>query len=348
VYNILAIDDEAFNLDLIEATFSFVDGVKLYFASSAKDGFDILRDNSVDVVLLDISMPEVDGLEALEIMKKEYPDLPIIMVTANHEKQKEALELGASDFLGKPFDIDELRLRTVNYAKLKQAIDIVKNQKKHLEDEVTLRTSELQDSLALAIETEKEIASRLGRVSEYRDMETGGHIKRMAQYSFLLAKLYGLDEDECELILNAAPLHDVGKVAISDSILLKPGKFTEDEFEIMKTHAKLGAEILSGAEKFKTIEAGRIIALEHHEKFDGSGYPNSKKGKGIHLYARIVAIADVFDALNSKRVYKDAIDLDTVIKIIKDGRATHFDPELLDLFLENIDLFLEVQKSYPE
>ena len=347
MYTILAIDDEAFNLDLIEATFSFVDDTKLYFASSALEGIETLNRCKIDVVLLDISMPDINGLQALKMMRKEYPRLPIIMVTANHEKKQEALELGASDFLSKPYDIDELRLRTLNYAKLKQSTDMLENQKEHLEVEVKKRTIELEKSLALAEETEKEIASRLGRVSEYRDMETGGHIKRMAHYSFLLAKMYGLDEKECELVLNAAPLHDVGKVAIKDTILLKPGRFSEEEFEVMKTHAQLGADILSGAGKFPTIEAGRIIALEHHEKYDGSGYPNAKSGEEIHLYARIIAVADVFDALNSKRIYKEAMDLETVLKIMKDGRATHFDPKIVDLLLNSIDEFLKIQKLYP-
>jgi len=346
MYTILAVDDEPFNLDLIEATFGLSDDAKLFFATSAKEGFSILKEQTIDVVLLDISMPEIDGLEALKIMRAEYPLLPIIMVTANHEKQHEALELGASDFLGKPYDIDELRLRTFNYAKLKQSTDIIEHQKEHLEEEVAKRTEELQESLALTEKAEKEIAFRLGRVSEYRDMETGGHIKRMAQYSFLLAKLYGLSEEECELLLNAAPLHDVGKVAIADEILLKPGRFTPEEFEVMKTHALLGAEMLSGAEKFPTIEAGRIIAQEHHEKYDGSGYPNGKKGDEIDLYARIVAIADVFDALNSKRVYKEAMDLDMVLKIMREERGTHFDPKLLDLFLANVEKFLEIQEKY--
>ena len=346
MFTILAVDDEPFNLDLIEATFAFSDDVKIFFAASAKEGFAILKEQTIDVVLLDISMPEVDGLEALKIMRTESPLLPIIMVTANHEKKQEALELGASDFISKPYDIDELRLRTLNYAKLKQSTDIIEHQKEHLEEEVIKRTKELQESLALTEKAEKEIAFRLGRVSEYRDMETGGHIRRMAQYSFLLAKLYGLSEEECELLLNAAPLHDVGKVAIADEILLKPGRFTPEEFEVMKRHATLGAEILSAAGNFPIIEAGRIIALEHHERYDGSGYPNGKKGEDIHLYARIVAIVDVFDALNSKRVYKEAMDLDTVLKIMEEGRGTHFDPKLLDLFLANIEKFLEIQEKY--
>ncbi len=346
--NILAIDDEQFNLDLIEATFMDDDDLEIFYATGASAGIEILSVHKIDVILLDISMPGIDGLKALELIRHEYKTLPIIMVTANPEKKYQALELGASDFISKPYDIDELRLRTINYANLKLYGDAVESQKESLEAEVKIRTKELESTLLMAQEAEKEIATRLGRVAEYRDIETGGHIRRMSHYSALLAKLSGLEDKEVELILHAAPLHDVGKVGISDEILLKPGRFEPEEFEVMKTHASLGAKMLEGAEQFPTIEAGRIIALEHHEKYDGSGYPNGKKAQDIHLYARIIAIADVFDALNSRRVYKQAMSLKDVLSIMKEGRGTHFDPRLLDLFLENLDEFLVIQDQFPE
>ena len=348
MFNILAVDDEQFNLDLIEATFMLDENINLLFSSNGYEALNLLNENKIDVVLLDISMPEVDGIETLNKMRLDYVTLPIVMVTANNEKKKESLEAGATDFISKPYNIDELRLRTINYAKLNQYTRQVENQKELLENEVRLRTKELQDALNLAQETEEEIASRIGRVAEYRDLETGGHIKRMSHYSYHLAQIYGLEEKECKLILTAAPLHDVGKVAISDDILLKPGKFTHDEFEIMKSHAELGATILDGAQKYPIVELGRVIALEHHEKYDGSGYPYGLKGDSISIAARIVSIADVFDALNSKRVYKKAMDLDSVIGIMKDGRGTHFDPYLLDLFFDNLDDFLKIQEQFPD
>ena len=348
MFNILAVDDEQFNLDLIEATFMMDENINLLFSSSGYDALDLISKNIIDVVLLDISMPGIDGIETLKKMRVNYSTLPIVMVTANNEKKKESLEAGATDFISKPYNIDELRLRTLNYAKLNQYTRQIENQKVLLENEVKLRTLELQTALNLAKETEEEIASRIGRVAEYRDLETGGHIKRMSHYSYYLAQIYGLDEKECKRILTSAPLHDVGKVAISDNILLKPGKFTHDEFEIMKSHSELGAKILEGAQKYPIVELGRQIALEHHEKYDGSGYPYGLKGDDICIAARIVAIADVFDALNSKRVYKDSMDLDTVIRILEDGRGKHFDPNLLDLFFDNIDGFLKIQEQFPD
>jgi len=348
MYNILAVDDEQFNLDLIEATFISENTVNLFFAQSGKEALDQMEHNQIDVVLLDISMPVMDGIETLKKMRTINKTIPIVMVTANHEKKKKSLQAEATDFITKPYNIDELRLRTINYAKLNQYTRQIEHQKEFLEEEIESRTKDLVDALKLAKETEEEIASRIGKVAEYRDLETGGHIKRMSHYSYHLAQLYGLSEEECELVLSAAPLHDVGKVAIRDNILLKPGKFVADEFEIMKTHSEIGAQILEGAEKFPIIETGRIIALEHHEKYDGSGYPSGKKANEINIYARIVAIADVFDALNSRRVYKNAMDLDTVLKIMTDGKGTHFDPELLDLFLNNIDSFIEIQKQFPD
>ncbi|MCK4973732.1 MAG: response regulator, partial [Sulfurimonas sp.] len=183
--NLLAIDDIQVNLDLIKATFSDDEDINMLFANGAVQGIELLNNNKIDVVLLDISMPDMDGLEALKIMRVKYLTLPIIMVTANNEKQNEALKLGASDFISKPYDICELRLRTLNYAKLKQYGDQINNQKENLEIEVTNRTLELNKALGLAQATEKEIATRLGRAAEYRDIETGGHIRRMTHYSAL-------------------------------------------------------------------------------------------------------------------------------------------------------------------
>jgi len=348
-YAILAVDDEPFNLDLIEAAFMEYD-VEITNAINGQDALDLLDKQKFDVVLLDISMPIMDGIEALaKIRQKEsLKNLPVLMVTANTEKEHDALLQGASDFIGKPYDINILCARTLNYAKMNRYYELVANQKEILQVQVKERTQELESALQLAKQTEYEISIRLGRASEFRDLETGGHIKRMSHYSKLLAKLYGLDDEECELVLYAAPLHDIGKVGIPDSILLKPGKFEGNEFNIMKQHAELGAKMLEGAEQFPVLKAGHIIALEHHEKWDGSGYPHAKKGKDIHLYARIIAIADVFDALSSKRCYKEPMPLEKVLSIMKNDAGTHFDPELIELFLNNLDLFLEIKENYKD
>ena len=349
-YSILAVDDEPFNLDLIEASFIDYDNVQITNATNGQEALNYLSSMSFDVILLDISMPGMDGLEVLKHIRSDekLAQLPVLMVTANTEKERESIQLGASDFISKPYDIEILCARTINYAKMNSYHKQINNQKQTLEVQVAQRTAQLQIALDLAKQTEYEISIRLGRASEFRDLETGGHIKRMSHYSKLLAKLCGLSDEECELVLYAAPLHDIGKVGIPDSILLKPGRFEGNEFDIMKQHAALGAKMLEGAEQFPVLKAGHVIALEHHEKYDGSGYPHGKKGEDIHLYARIIAIADVFDALSSKRVYKESMDLEKVLSIMKADTGTHFDPKLIELFLNNLDQFLEIKETYKD
>ena len=349
-YSILAVDDEPFNLDLIEASFIDYDNVQITNATNGQEALNYLSSMVFDVVLLDISMPVMDGIEVLKQIRsnEKLAQLPVLMVTANTEKERESIQLGASDFISKPYDIEILCARTINYAKMNSYYKQISNQKETLEIQVEERTLQLQTALDLAKQTEYEISIRLGRASEFRDLETGGHIKRMSHYSKLLAKLCGLSDEECELVLYAAPLHDIGKVGIPDSILLKPGRFEGNEFEIMKQHAALGAKMLEGAEQFPVLQAGHVIALEHHEKYDGSGYPNGKQGEDIHLYARIIAIADVFDALSSKRVYKESMDLEKVLGIMKADTGTHFDPKLIELFLNNLDQFLEIKETYKD
>jgi len=348
--SILAVDDEPFNLDLIEAAFMDYDNVTITNARDGQEALDALEVGEFNVVLLDISMPGMDGLSVLKTIRNnpKLEQLPILMVTANAEKEHESILLGASDFISKPYDIEVLCARTLNYAKLSLFHKKVQNHTQELESEVSERTKELQSALAMAQKTEYEISIRLGKASEFRDLETGGHIKRMSHYSKLLAQLHGLSPEECELVLYAAPLHDIGKVGIPDSILLKPGRFEGNEFEIMKQHAALGAKMLEGADEFPVLKAGHIIALEHHEKWDGSGYPNGKSGTDIHLYARIVTIADVFDALSSKRCYKEPMPLDKVLSIMKSDSGTHFDPELTELFLNNLDKFLAIKETYKD
>jgi len=349
-YSVLAVDDEPFNLDLIEASFIEYDNVAITYAANGREALEHLASMIFDVVLLDISMPVMDGIEVLKHIREDerLVQLPVLMVTANTEKEQESIQLGATDFISKPYDIEILCARTLNYAKMNSYYKQINNQKQTLEMQVAQRTAELQTALDLAKQTEYEISIRLGRASEFRDLETGGHIKRMSHYSKLLAKLCGLSDEECELVLYAAPLHDIGKVGIPDSILLKPGRFEGNEFEIMKQHAALGAKMLEGAEQFPVLKAGHVIALEHHEKWDGSGYPNAIKGKDIHLYARIIAIADVFDALSSKRVYKEPMDLEKVLSIMKADAGTHFDPNLIELFLNNLEQFLEIKEAYKD
>lgn len=348
---ILAVDDQEFNLDLIELAFMESSHVEVVRAINGQDALNTLtNDADFHVILLDLAMPILNGFETLKRLKSDpiWSQIPTIVVTANSEEKHRALRDGASDFLSKPIDVEELKLRTFNYAKIKEYQNSLSNINSSLEQKVQERTAELQSALALAKKTEYEISARLGKASEYRDLETGMHIKRMSHYSAKLAELVGLPPQEVELILYASPLHDIGKVAIPDQILLKPGRFTPAEFEIMKMHAPLGAKMLETEGDYPVIEAGRIIALQHHEKIDGSGYPAGLKGEEIHLHARIVSIADVFDALSSERVYKKPFTIDQTVTILQEGKGTHFDSKLVDLFVTNLELFLAIKEAFPD
>lgn len=197
------------------------------------------------------------------------------------------------------------------------------------------------------INTQKDVVYTMGAIGETRSKETGNHVKRVALYSELLALKYGLDEKEAELLKLASPMHDIGKVGIKDEILNKPGKLTPDEFEIMKTHAELGYDMLKNSEK-EILRAAATVAHEHHEKWDGSGYPRGLKGDDIHIYGRITAVADVFDALGSDRVYKKAWELERIFDLLKDQSGKHFDPKLVEIFFDNFDEFDKIRKSYVD
>lgn len=197
------------------------------------------------------------------------------------------------------------------------------------------------------IDTQKEVVYTMGAIGESRSKETGNHVKRVANYSYTLAILAGISEEDAELLKLASPMHDIGKVGIPDSILNKPGKLTVDEFKVMMTHSELGYEMLKNSKR-EILKTSAIVAYEHHEKWDGSGYPRALKGEDIHIYGRITAICDVFDALGSDRCYKKAWELDKILDLLRDGRAQHFDPTLIDLFLNNLNLFLETRDKYKD
>lgn len=347
---VLAVDDEPFNLDLIEFAFMDIPNINLIKAINGQDGLDKLPHINADVILLDLRMPIMDGFGMLEKVKNDpiYSKIPVIIVTANSEEKNRALELGANDFLAKPVDTTELKLRTLNYSKLYKSQLALEELNKNLDRLVAQRTAELNIALALAQETEYEVSLRLGMASEYRDLETGMHIKRISHYSALLGKLFGLSKEEEKLLLYSSPLHDIGKIGIPDAILLKHGKLDDREFKLMQEHTTIGGLMLKDGEKYPIINTGQIIALQHHEKYNGSGYPQGLKGDEIHVYARIVSIVDVFDALSSKRVYKDAFPIEKTIEIMKQGESSNFDPLLLNLFIDNIDKFLEIKDSFKD
>jgi len=233
--------------------------------------------------------------------------------------------------------------------KLTQAGTFTDQDVKHLSLAATYTGQSIEKAILYSeiIDTQKEIIFLMGEVGESRSQETGHHVKRVAKYSYLLAHLYGLSEEESRLIELASPMHDIGKVSIPDSILMKPGKLTEEEFDIVKTHSTIGYTIFKGSTR-KILKAAATIAHEHHERWDGKGYPRQLKGKEIHLYGRITAIADVFDALGTKRVYKNEWALDDILSLLKEERGKQFDPELVNIFLTHIDQFLEIKNKYQD
>jgi putative two-component system response regulator len=251
-----------------------------------------------------------------------------------------ALTLGINDFLNKPFDQIELQARARNMLALRSSQKKLANRALLLADEVAKATSEIAAR-------ERETLLCLGRAAEHRDPETHEHIIRMSNYSRLIAQRMGLPEDECELMLSASPLHDIGKIGTPDHILLKPGKLTPEEFEIMRQHTVIGEKILSNSAS-PILQAGAQIAISHHEKFDGSGYPNKLKGKAIPLYGRIVAVADVFDALTSERPYKKAWDLERANSLIVESKGGHFDPDVVDAFFDVYDEVLAIKARYQD
>jgi putative two-component system response regulator len=297
-----------------------------------------------DLVIVDYMMPEMDGLSFIHHFRELHgrTEIPVLMITANDQKdvRYEALNGGANDFLTKPIDRIEFSARAKNMLALRTGQKFLADRAAHLAQQVDERTKEIR-------ERERELIFRISRAAEFRDPETGAHIQRMAHYSQLIARKLGLSEMQQRLILQAAPMHDVGKIGIRDYILLKPGRLTPEEFEIMKRHAELGYELLKGSSS-EIIQTGAEIALAHHEKYDGSGYPQGLKGEAIPLFGRIVAVADVFDALTSERPYKKAWALEDALKLLQDGRGTHFDPQCVDAFMADWEAVLDIRQRFQD
>jgi putative two-component system response regulator len=350
---ILVVDDEELNREMLTVMLEdLATVVSVENGQIALDSLAVAAD--FDLVLLDLEMPVMDGFTALSAIKKHliWREIPVIVITANRTEVTNTLVLGANDFLPKPYDAEELRLRVMNHVRTKKLHDLSKDLNSVLEAEVLRKTAALREALALAQEAEYEITLRLGRAAEFRDLETGMHTRRISEMSKKLAELAGLTPDDCRIIRYASPLHDVGKVGIPDRILLKPGKLTDEEMKIMRLHAVIGSKILSDAGRYPSLELGQVIALQHHEKWDGTGYPEGLAGEKIHIFARIVMVVDVFDALASERPYKPALPLEKVILIMQEGRESFFDPTLLDLFFGHLDAFVaireELQDQAPE
>jgi cyclic di-GMP phosphodiesterase len=351
---ILIVDDESSLRNLVKI---FLESFG-HETETAKDGFEALEKVTLDIdlVLLDVQMPGMDGFEVVKKIRANplLSDIPICMITGETSRtsQLRAVETGANDFICKPMDQTELKIRSDSLLKQKETQDIVKQYYVELEDKVKLRTASLNEALidmAAAQEEAKEAhldtIDRLALASEYKDKATSHHIQRVGLYCEIISCALGLPESEVETIKLASPMHDVGKIGIADGILLKPGNLNDEEMAMMKTHTTIGAKILDGSSS-KLLQAGKIIALTHHEKWDGSGYPNNISGENIPLIGRICALADVFDALSFERPYKKAFSREKVLEIIKEGRGTHFDPNLTDIFFENLDAIFQVYSKF--
>lgn len=297
-----------------------------------------------DMVVVDYMMPGMDGHQYVGAVR-QMPggqDIPIVMVTAAADRavRQRALELGVTDFLTKPVDPSEVRVRFANLLALRRSHLKLQDRNHWLADEIRRATGTVTDR-------EQELILRLSKAAEFRDPETGAHILRMARYSQLIAQGMGLPEETCALLLRAAPMHDIGKLGIPDGILLKPGKLTDEEFRVMTRHPEIGHAILDGSES-ALIRMGAEIALTHHEKYDGSGYPNRLAGDNIPLLGRIVAVADVFDALTSERPYKAAWSMERARQFLADAAGAHFDPACVDAFLTRWESIQTIREKFQD
>lgn len=347
---ILVVDDEDRNLRLMEAMLIHM-GCEVILARDGEDAIDKVERIPPDVILLDVMMPKMDGFEVARRLKENEQSkiIPIVMVTALRELEDrvKALDAGADDFLSKPVDLVELRARVRSLLKVKAYNDHMLNYQKKLEAEVELRTDQLNRAFDRIKLASLDTVYRLSRAAEYRDEDTGAHIQRMSHYAAAVARKMGLAERVVENILYASPMHDVGKIGIPDNVLLKPGKLDSTEWEIMKQHTLIGSRILEGA-KPGFLELARVIALTHHEKWDGTGYPQGLKGSKIPSAGRIVAISDVFDALTSKRPYKEPFSLEKSFTIIQEGKGLHFDPDIVEAFFSIEDEILSIKEKYKD
>ena len=339
---ILIVDDNQSNVALLEAVLDEEEYLNIF---STTDPFQVLplyREHQFDLILLDIRMPGLSGIEVLQKLKEVTRDefLPVIVLTAqtDQETRQQALAAGAKDFITKPFEDWEVLLRIENTLQTRLFYTRQVVRADFLENEVLKRTKEI-------LATQFEIVQRLGAAGELRDNETGAHVNRMSHTCSLLALKRGLGKGFSELLLYASTMHDVGKIGIPDSILLKPGKLSPEEWQVMQQHPKIGARII-GDNDSRLIALARETALYHHEKWDGTGYPHKIAGGKIPVSARIAAISDVFDALTSERPYKKAWTVEKAVGVLKEESGKHFEPIMVELFLENLPEIIEIKERY--
>ena len=321
--NVLIVDDEPVNLKVLNNILKEL--YKLTFAKSGAEALRLIEKERPDIILLDVMMPEMTGYEVCEHLKNQsaYKTIPIIFVTALNDAVDEAkgLNIGAVDYISKPVTPAVVKARVKTHLSLVDVEEVKR--------------------------TRLQVIQRLGRAAEYKDNETGMHVMRMSHYTNIISLAYGNSAQYADALFHAAPMHDIGKIGIPDSIMLKPGKLTPEEIKVMQKHPEIGAEIL-GESDSDLIDLAKVVAMTHHEKWDGTGYPNQLKGENIPIEGRIVALADVFDALTSIRPYKKAWPINDAIDFMVSQKNKHFDPELVDLFIQELDKIIEIKDRWKD
>ncbi len=342
--SILIIDDEPGNIRILERLLTGAGFTNLHSVQESVNAVESYQTIRPDLILLDLKMPDMDGFAVMEALKAVETEtfLPILVLTAQRDvpTRIRALKSGAKDFLTKPFEMTEALVRVRNMLEISLLHKKVRQDNCMLEETVRARTQELKESRF-------EVVQRLARAVEIRESDTGNHILRMSYLCSRLAKELGLDDKQCELIRHASPLHDIGKIGIPDQVLLNSHRLTDEEWEIMRLHPIMGAEILSGSES-EFLQMAESISLTHQERWDGSGYPNGLSGREIPIESRIVAICDVFDALVSKRHYKDAYPYELAVEILQNNSGTDFDPAVVEAFLRIMPEMIEIIEEFPE
>ncbi|MEO5334381.1 MAG: response regulator [Magnetococcus sp. YQC-5] len=338
---VLIVDDTETNIDILVDILS--DQYDVIVAMDGESALEMAQDQP-DIILLDIMMPQMDGYEVCRRLKADLKTqhIPVIFITAKSEVADEifGFELGAVDYITKPVSPPVVMARIKTHINLVRAREALSKQNRILEEKVQQRTAMLHASRL-------EIIHKLGRAAEFRDNETGLHVIRMSNYSNIIAIKSGLSALEAQTLFDAAPMHDIGKIGIPDAILLKPGKLSDEEFKVIKQHPKIGADIISNHES-ELLQMAYQIALTHHEKWNGKGYPKGLAGVNIPLAGRIVAVADVFDALTSIRPYKAAWSVNDAVELIKNEAGQHFEPRLVNVFLNALPDLLEIKKQFNE
>ncbi len=342
---VVIVDDESTGRTILEKVIqSIANDLQVIGFDNALNALEWLKINKADLIITDYRMPVINGIDFIRKIRllNDFESIPIMMITVVSEKsvRYDALEAGATAFLTRPIDQIECRTCCRNLLKIQEQQSIIQDKADWLARQVAVSTLQVAAR-------ERETLLRLGKAGEFRDEDTGNHVIRMAKYSRIIAEELGLSEMECEDIEYAAPMHDIGKIGVPDHILLKPAGFDNKEWEIMRQHTVIGHSILSNSQS-RYIQMGSIIALNHHEKFDGSGYPSSLKAREIPLVARIVAVADVFDALVSKRPYKESWSNEKAYQFLKSQSGKHFDPQCVAAFFDRLVDIMQVQASLQD